>query len=161
MADKIELIGSRELLGKLADLNGKEIRRAERNAMRMSMRLIMNHAKTVLKTSLPTVAKGFIKGHPFIKDIVMYADYDKNQDDVVGKVWSKPKGALKWFIPETRAGYKGLRKTKKGYNRGEVPLSKTYPFIQVAKEAKGQEAIRQLNDNLNKAIQRQWNRYHA
>lgn len=112
------------------------------------------------------------KWSPSQKEIVTYAGETQDGTDYYSKTTAMPKRQLKWFATGTKPH--SVKKHLVKYRDSMMNLSafdtagqtakaggiKGIHFMERAKQVKGDEAIKNLDDNLNKAIQYQWIKKH-
>lgn len=175
--NSFEIIGANELNKQLYQLTPKQQNRAFTNAMKASGKILEKEISREVTSELPNIPKKPIispnthKQTPSHKEIITYAGYSDYQNDFYFKTTVKPHGMLKWFItgtkerPLTKSGQSDKRltfiKSANVYryvkNTGKIEGKF---LVEKAKANKGDEAIKEVDNLINKAIQAQWNKHN-
>lgn len=173
----IKLEGYEAILSKLAELNGKEIKKAQLMGVRRAIAPLTNATRSNLRKSGLNYNTPTKYGNKLIQDIKSSTkEYRKSGNSIEGHTYINPSGMLKWFEMGT---YKSIpRKTRKSYTTKPFTDSlgrnysngKTYKsgisrgsitgkfFLQEAFNSTKNQCISILDEELGKAIMKIWER---
>ena len=148
-------VDDKEVIKALYNLSFKQMNKAYRNGMKKSLDPILKQTKQNLRNSgIRNVNKPYIgkNGKKYISMLqgVKTSVYIGDTEDSYGKVHIMKEFRLKWFEKGTQ-----LRKTRKGYNRGDI---KPKWFFATAVRQKQNEAINNLDENIRNSIIQAWNK---
>lgn len=157
MAESGITVDDKAVLWALSRLSFKQMDKAYRTGMRKALDPILKQTKMNLrKSGIKNVNKPYVSnvnGKRYISMIqgVKTSVYIGNTEDSFGKVHIMKEFRLKWFEKGT-----ALRKTSKGYNRGEI---KPVWFFRSAIQQKSKEATDSLDENIRISIQKAWDKH--
>lgn len=148
-------VDDKEVIKALSNLSFKQMNKAYRNGMKKSLDPILKQTKQNLRNSgIRNVNKPYIgkNGKKYISMLqgVKTSVYIGDTEDSYGKVHIMKEFRLKWFEKGTR-----LRKTRKGYNRGDI---KPKWFFATAVRQRQNEAVNNLDENIRNSIIQAWNK---
>ena len=148
-------VDDKEIIKALSNLSFKQMNKAYRNGMKKSLDPILKQTKQNLRNSgIRNVNKPYIgkNGKKYISMLqgVKTSVYIGDTEDSYGKVHIMKEFRLKWFEKGTQ-----LRKTRKGYNRGDI---KPKWFFATAVRQRQNEAINNLDENIRNSIIQAWNK---
>ena len=148
-------VDDKEIIKALSNLSFKQMNKAYRNGMKKSLDPILKQTKQNLRNSgIRNVNKPYIgkNGKKYISMLqgVKTSVYIGDTEDSWGKVHIMKEFRLKWFEKGTQ-----LRKTRKGYNRGDI---KPKWFFATAVRQRQNEAINNLDENIRNSIIQAWNK---
>lgn len=148
-------VDDKEVIKALSNLSFKQMNKAYRNGMKKSLDPILKQTKQNLRNSgIMNVNKPYIgkNGKKYISMLqgVKTSVYIGDTEDSYGKVHIMKEFRLKWFEKGTQ-----LRKTRKGYNRGDI---KPKWFFATAVRQKQNEAVNNLDENIRNSIIQAWNK---
>lgn len=148
-------VDDKEVIKALSNLSFKQMNKAYRNGMKKSLDPILKQTKQNLRNSgIRNVNKPYIgkNGKKYISMLqgVKTSVYIGDTEDSYGKVHIMKEFRLKWFEKGTQ-----LRKTRKGYNRGDI---KPKWFFATAVRQKQNEAVNNLDENIRNSIIQVWNK---
>ena len=148
-------VDDKEIIKALSNLSFKQMNKAYRNGMKKSLDPILKQTKQNLRNSgIRNVNKPYIgkNGKKYISMLqgVKTSVYIGDTEDSYGKVHIMKEFRLKWFEKGTQ-----LRKTRKGYNRGNI---KPKWFFATAVRQRQNEAINNLDENIRNSIIQAWNK---
>lgn len=148
-------VDDKEVIKALSNLSFKQMNKAYRNGMKKSLDPILKQTKQNLRNSgIRNVNKPYIgkNGKKYISMLqgVKTSVYIGDTEDSYGKVHIMKEFRLKWFEKGTQ-----LRKTRKGYNRGDI---KPKWFFATAVRQKQNEAVNNLDENIRNSIIQAWNK---
>ena len=148
-------VDDKEVIKALSNLSFKQMNRAYRNGMKKSLDPILKQTKQNLRNSgIRNVNKPYIgkNGKKYISMLqgVKTSVYIGDTEDSYGKVHIMKEFRLKWFEKGTQ-----LRKTRKGYNRGDI---KPKWFFATAVRQRQNEAVNNLDENIRNSIIQVWNK---
>ena len=148
-------VDDKEIIKALSNLSFKQMNKAYRNGMKKSLDPILKQTKQNLRNSgIRNVNKPYIgkNGKKYISMLqgVKTSVYIGDTEDSWGKVHIMKEFRLKWFEKGTQ-----LRKTRKGYNRGDI---KPKWFFATAVRQKQNEAVNNLDENIRNSIIQAWNK---
>ena len=148
-------VDDKEVIKALSNLSFKQMNKAYRNGMKKSLDPILKQTKQNLRNSgIRNVNKPYIgkNGKKYISMLqgVKTSVYIGDTEDSYGKVHIMKEFRLKWFEKGTQ-----LRKTRKGYNRGDI---KPKWFFATAVRQRQNEAVNNLDENIRNSIIQAWNK---
>ncbi len=149
-------VDDKDVIKALANLSFRQMNKAYKTGMKKALDPILKQTKINLRksdiknVSKPYVSKKTGKRYPSMLQGVKTSVYVGNTDDSFGKVHIMKEFRLKWFEMGTT-----LRKTSKGYDRGEI---KPRWFFKSAVDQKSKEATDTLDENIRESILRAWNK---
>ena len=148
-------VDDKEIIKALSNLSFKQMNKAYRNGMKKSLDPILKQTKQNLRNSgIRNVNKPYIgkNGKKYISMLqgVKTSVYIGDTEDSYGKVHIMKEFRLKWFEKGTQ-----LRKTRKGYNRGDI---KPKWFFATAVRQRQNEAVNNLDENIRNSIIQVWNK---
>ena len=148
-------VDDKEVIKALSNLSFKQMNKAYRNGMKKSLDPILKQTKRNLRNSgIRNVNKPYIgkNGKKYISMLqgVKTSVYIGDTEDSYGKVHIMKEFRLKWFEKGTQ-----LRKTRKGYNRGDI---KPKWFFATAVRQRQNEAVNNLDENIRNSIIQAWNK---
>ena len=148
-------VDDKEVIKALSNLSFKQMNKAYRNGMKKSLDPILKQTKQNLRNSgIRNVNKPYIgkNGKKYISMLqgVKTSVYIGDTEDSYGKVHIMKEFRLKWFEKGTQ-----LRKTRKGYNRGDI---KPKWFFATAVRQKQNEVVNNLDENIRNSIIQAWNK---
>ena len=148
-------VDDKEVIKALSNLSFKQMNKAYRNGMKKSLDPILKQTKQNLRNSgIRNVNKPYIgkNGKKYISMLqgVKTSVYIGDTEDSYGKVHIMKEFRLKWFEKGTQ-----LRKTRKGYNRGDI---KPKWFFATAVRQKQNEVVNTLDENIRNSIIQAWNK---
>lgn len=148
-------VDDKEVIKALSNLSFKQMNKAYRNGMKKSLDPILKQTKQNLRNSgIRNVNKPYIgkNGKKYISMLqgVKTSVYIGDTEDSYGKVHIMKEFRLKWFEKGTQ-----LRKTRKGYNRGDI---KPKWFFATAVRQKQNEVVNNLDENIRNSIIQVWNK---
>lgn len=156
MADVGIKVDDKDVIKALSNLSFKQMNKAYRDGMKKSLDPILKQTKSNLRMSgIRNVNKPYIsrktgKKYPSMLQGVKTSVYVGDTEDSYGKVHIMREFRLKWFEKGTQ-----LRKTSKGWNRGEI---KPKWFFANAVRQRSKEAVDNLDDNIRESILKAWNK---
>lgn len=155
MADVGIKVDDKDVIKALANLSFKQMNKAYRDGMKKALDPILKQTKANLrKSGINNVNKPYIgkNGKRYISMMqgVKTSVYIGKTEDSFGKVHIMKEFRLKWFEKGTT-----LRKTSKGWNRGEI---KPKWFFASAVRQRSNEAERSLDENIRESILKAWNK---
>ena len=147
------IVDDKEVLKALANLSWRQMNKAYKNGMKKSLDPILKQTKVNLRASgIKNVSKPYYGkgGKKYISMVqgVKSSVYIGNTEDSFGKVHIMKEFRLKWFEKGT-----GMRRTKKGANRGSISPKW---FFRSAVDAKAKEAEQTLDKNISESIMKAW-----
>ena len=148
-------VDDKEVIKALSNLSFKQMNKAYRNGMKKSLDPILKQTKQNLRNSgirnvnKPYVGKNGMKYVSMLQG-VKTSVYIGDTEDSYGKVHIMKEFRLKWFENGTT-----LRKTAKGWNRGEI---KPKWFFATAVRQRQNETVNTLDENIRESILRAWNK---
>ena len=148
-------VDDKEIIKALSNLSFKQMNKAYRNGMKKALDPILKQTKQNLRNSgIRNVNKPYIgkNGKKYISMLqgVKTSVYIGDTEDSYGKVHIMKEFRLKWFEKGTQ-----LRKTRKGYSRGDI---KPKWFFATAVRQRQNEAINNLDENIRNSIIQVWNK---
>lgn len=148
-------VDDKEVIKALSNLSFKQMNKAYRNGMKKSLDPILKQTKQNLRNSgIRNVNKPYIgkNGKKYISMLqgVKTSVYIGDTEDSYGKVHIMKEFRLKWFEKGT-----SIRKTRKGYNRGDI---KPKWFFATAVRQRQNEAVNNLDENIRNSIIQAWNK---
>ena len=148
-------VDDKEVIKALSNLSFKQMNKAYRNGMKKSLDPILKQTKQNLRNSgIRNVNKPYIgkNGKKYISMLqgVKTSVYIGDTEDSYGKGHIMKEFRLKWFEKGTQ-----LRKTRKGYNRGDI---KPKWFFATAVGQRQNEAVNNLDENIRNSIIQAWNK---
>lgn len=149
-------VDDKEVIKALSNLSFKQMNKAYRNGMKKSLDPILKQTKQNLRNSgIRNVNKPYISkknGKKYISMLqgVKTSVYIGKTEDSYGKVHIMKEFRLKWFEKGTT-----LRKTAKGWNRGEI---RPKWFFASAVRQRQNEAVNTLDENIRDSILKAWNK---
>ena len=148
-------VDDKEVIKALSNLSFKQMNKAYRNGMKKSLDPILKQTKQNLRNSgIRNVNKPYIgkNGKKYISMLqgVKTSVYIGDTEDSYGKVHIMKEFRLKWFEKGTQ-----LRKTRKGYNRGDI---KPKWFFATAVRQRQNEVVNTLDENIRNSIIQAWNK---
>ena len=148
-------VDDKEVIKALSNLSFRQMNKAYRNGMKKSLDPILKQTKQNLRNSgIRNVNKPYIgkNGKKYISMLqgVKTSVYIGDTEDSYGKVHIMKEFRLKWFEKGTQ-----LRKTRKGYNRGDI---KPKWFFATAVRQRQNEAVNNLDENIRNSIIQAWNK---
>ena len=148
-------VDDKEIIKALSNLSFRQMNKAYRNGMKKSLDPILKQTKQNLRNSgIRNVNKPYIgkNGKKYISMLqgVKTSVYIGDTEDSYGKVHIMKEFRLKWFEKGTQ-----LRKTRKGYNRGDI---KPKWFFATAVRQRQNEAVNNLDENIRNSIIQAWNK---
>ena len=148
-------VDDKEVIKALSNLSFRQMNKAYRNGMKKSLDPILKQTKRNLRNSgIRNVNKPYIgkNGKKYISMLqgVKTSVYIGDTEDSYGKVHIMKEFRLKWFEKGTQ-----LRKTRKGYNRGDI---KPKWFFATAVRQRQNEAVNNLDENIRNSIIQAWNK---
>ena len=148
-------VDDREVIKALSNLSFKQMNKAYRNGMKKSLDPILKQTKQNLRNSgIRNVNKPYVgkNGKKYISMMqgVKTSVYIGDTEDSYGKVHIMKEFRLKWFEKGTT-----LRKTAKGWNRGEI---KPKWFFATAVRQRQNETVNTLDENIRDSIMKAWNK---
>ena len=149
-------VDDKQVLQALANLSFKQMNKAYKNGMKKSLDPILKQTKINLrKSGIKNVNKPYVsrktgKTYPSMLQGVKTSIYVGNTEDSYGKVHIMKEFRLKWFEKGTQ-----LRKTSRGWNRGSIQPKW---FFRDAVNQRGNEAIKNLDENIRESILKAWNK---
>lgn len=155
MADVGIKVDDKDIIKALSNLSFKQMNKAYRTGMKKSLDPILKQTKVNLRNSgIKNVNKPYIgkNGKRYISMMqgVKTSVYVGKTEDSFGKVHIMKEFRLKWFEKGT-----SLRKTSKGWNRGEI---KPKWFFKDAVMQRSKEAEQSLDENIKQSILKAWNK---
>ena len=149
-------VDDRQVILALSRLSFKQMNKAYRDGMKKALDPILKQTKANLRTSgIRNVNKPYIsrktgKKYPSMLQGVKTSVYVGDTEDSYGKVHIMREFRLKWFEKGTQ-----LRKTSKGWNRGEI---KPRWFFANAVRQRSKEAVDSLDENIRQSILKAWDK---
>lgn len=148
-------VDDKEVIKALSNLSFKQMNKAYRNGMKKSLDPILKQTKQNLRNSgIRNVNKPYVgkNGKKYISMLqgVKTSVYIGKTEDSYGKVHILREFRLKFFEKGTQ-----LRKTRKGWNRGEI---KPKWFFAAAVRQRQNEAVNNLDENIRDSILKAWNK---
>ena len=148
-------VDDKEVIKALSNLSFKQMNKAYRNGMKKSLDPILKQTKQNLRNSgIRNVNKPYVgkNGKKYVSMLqgVKTSVYIGDTEDSYGKVHIMKEFRLKWFENGTT-----LRKTAKGWNRGEI---KPKWFFATAVRQRQNETVNTLDENIRESILRAWNK---
>ena len=149
------IVDDKDVIKALSNLSFKKMNKAYREGMKKSLDPILKQTKANLRMSgirnvnKPYISKKNGKKYMSMLSGVKSSVYIGRTEDSFGKVHIMKEFRLKWFEKGTQ-----LRKTAKGYNRGEI---KAKWFFRTAVSQRSKEAMDNLDDNIRQSILKAWN----
>ena len=148
-------VDDKEIIKALSNLSFKQMNKAYRNGMKKALDPILKQTKQNLRNSgIRNVNKPYIgkNGKKYISMLqgVKTSVYIGDTEDSYGKVHIMKEFRLKWFEKGTQ-----LRKTRKGYNRGDI---KPKWFFATAVRQRQNEVVNNLDENIRNSIIQAWNK---
>lgn len=149
-------VDDKDVLLALSRLSFKQMNKAYRTGMKKSLDPILKQTKVNLrKSGIKNVSKPYVSkvnGKRYISMMqgVKTSVYIGNTEDSFGKVHIMKEFRLKWFEKGT-----ALRKTTKGYDRGEI---KPKWFFKEAIMQKSKESTDTLDENIRDSILKAYNK---
>jgi hypothetical protein len=148
-------VDDKEVIKALSNLSFKQMNKAYRNGMKKSLDPILKQTKQNLRNSgIRNVNKPYVgkNGKKYISMLqgVKTSVYIGKTEDSYGKVHILREFRLKFFEKGTQ-----LRKTTKGWNRGEI---KPKWFFATAVRQRQNEAVNNLDENIRDSILKAWNK---
>lgn len=147
-------VDDRQVIWALSRLSFKQMNKAYRQGMKKALDPILKQTKVNLKASgikgvtRPYISRKTGKRYPSMVQGVKTSVYVGDTEDSYGKVHIMKEFRLKWFEKGT-----AIRKTRKGYNRGEI---KPKWFFRSAVAQKSREAAESLDENIRNSIIQAW-----
>ena len=147
-------VDDRQVIQALARLSFKQMDKAYRQGMKKSLDPILKQTKANLRTSgikgvtRPYISRKTGKRYPSMVQGVKTSVYVGKTEDSYGKVHIMKEFRLKWFEKGTQ-----IRKTRKGYNRGEI---RPKWFFRSAVAQRSAEAEKNLDENIRNSIIKAW-----
>ena len=148
-------VDDKEIIKALSNLSFKQMNKAYRNGMKKALDPILKQTKQNLRNSgIRNVNKPYIgkNGKKYISMLqgVKTSVYIGDTEDSYGKVHIMKEFRLKFFEKGTQ-----LRKTRKGYNRGDI---KPKWFFATAVRQRQNEVVNNLDENIRNSIIQAWNK---
>lgn len=148
-------VDDKEVIKALSNLSFRQMNKAYRNGMKKSLDPILKQTKLNLRKSgirnvnKPYTGKGGKKYMSMLQG-VKSSVYIGNTEDSFGKVHIMKEFRLKWFEMGT-----AQRRTRKGYNRGNITPRW---FFRDAVNQKSKEATDNLDKNISDSIMKAFNK---
>ena len=148
-------VDDREVIKALSRLSFKQMNKAYKEGMKKALDPILKQTKINLRNSgIRNVSKPYTgkngKKYPSMIQGVKTSVYIGDTEDSYGKVHIMKEFRLKFFEKGT-----SIRKTRKGYNRGDI---KPKWFFATAVRQRQNEAINNLDENIRNSIIQAWNK---
>lgn len=148
-------VDDKDVIRALSNLSFKKMNKAYKDGMKKSLDPILKQTKVNLRASgIRNVNKPYVgkngKTYKSMMQGVKSSVYIGNTEDSYGKVHIMKEFRLKWFEKGTT-----LRKTTKGWNRGEI---KPKWFFATAVRQRQNEAVNTLDENIRDSIMKAWNK---
>lgn len=148
-------VDDKDVIRALSNLSFKKMNKAYKDGMKKSLDPILKQTKVNLRASgIRNVNKPYVgkNGKKYVSMLqgVKTSVYIGDTEDSYGKVHIMKEFRLKWFEKGTT-----LRKTTKGWNRGEI---KPKWFFATAVRQRQNEAVNTLDENIRDSIMKAWNK---
>lgn len=168
----IEVTNAKEVIKLLGKLSRSQMNKAYKTGLRQAIKPLVKQVRQNLKnTPIKSNVRGGKLKFPLNRDIKSTVKAYRNEGgELVGKVYIKPSGALKWFEMGTAQRFAKQKRTRVlgkktktrqynktvksgGLNRGKIT---PYKFFEHARNEKEKECERILEQKIAESIKKVW-----